>query len=84
MREAKSMSIQTVPQIHVPEAFCGLVLDKKVPKGKIGGFVVLCRQQIMLSFWVNCAIHVTPDKKKTEIPWYYQVSSATKIILSRD
>lgn len=50
MREAKTMSIQTVPQIHVPEAFCALVLDKKLPKGKIGGFVVLYRQQIMFSF----------------------------------
>lgn len=38
MREAKSTSIQTVPQINVPEAFYGLVLYKELSKRKIWDF----------------------------------------------
>lgn len=42
MGEAKSMSLQTVPQIHVPETFYGLVFYKELSKQKKNGGFLLC------------------------------------------
>lgn len=55
MREAKNMSIQTVPEIYVPETLYGLALYKELSKRKKMG-VLLCYTDRKLCFLSESAL----------------------------